>query len=398
MLIEIKMPQLGQTSDEVKLIKWLVSEGQEVKKGQALCEVETDKVTMEMESLESGKILKLVISPESIVRTGEVIAILGDSNDVLNEKNIEEIKINEKINSKETSEIKNDKIIEEVKSPKINELKPENINNIKATNLVKNIAKIKNIDLSKVKGTGPSGLITKEDLENYQKMMSETSNEVLLSQNQLSVAINLLKSKTEIPHYYLKREINADKFLKSKEFINNTEGSSISMYSFLIFATAQALKQMPKLNGYFKDNKVILRNDINIGFALSVGDELYVPVIKNADAKTIPVIDKELKSLALKAKSNDLEFNDISGGTFTITNLGMFGVDEFSAIINLSQAGIFSIGKLRKTLFIDENERMSIKNVFTLTASFDHRFINGKLGAEFIEIFRRIFEEELPLE
>ena len=211
-----------------------------------------------------------------------------------------------------------------------------------------------------------------------------------LSRSQMAVARNLLKSKTEIPHYYLKKEISADQYLKIKE-----SGQNISMYSALIFAAAKVLKQMPIMNLYFKDNKVFLRKEINVGFALSVGDDLYVPVIKNADTKELSLIDKELKALAKKANDSNLEASDISGGSFTITNLGMFGMDEFAAIINPSQSGIISIGRLRTVQFLEKDGTVKSKNVFTLVGSFDHRYINGKLGAEFIQKFSEIFEGEM---
>lgn len=374
---EIKMPQLGQTSEEVKVLRWLVEEGQKVKRGQPLCEVETDKTTMELESFENGTVIKINVKPDTIVSSGTVIAVIGKAGEILEkDKNI------------------------------LSEGVPiEYSNEIKATGLVKNIAKNKSIDLKLVKGTGPNGLVTREDLENYEKTKLTSSleaasesilpsiEEINLSQSQIAVARNLTRSKLEIPHYYLKSDIFADNILVWREKHKNPDGSKISTYSILIYAIAKTLKQIPVFNGYFKDNKIILHKEINVGFALSVGEELFVPVIKNADSKNISQIDRDLKSIISRANIKKFEAGDLSGGTFTITNLGMFGVDEFYAIINPLQSGIVAVGKLRKILHIDESDRMSIRSVLTITGSFDHRFVNGKSGAEFIGLFKNIIEE-----
>lgn len=384
MITEIKMPQLGQTSDEVRLIRWLVKMGDKVKKGQALCEVETDKTVMEMETYVEGTVLKLCAEPDSFIKTGTMVAMIGDKDDKIDEggQTVDNTLKNDKIKTQDS--LKANKTEDRVSGKK---------DSIKATRLVENLANKKNIDLSKVIGTGPRELITKEDLNNYERSLASSGKEevIELSKNQAAVGVNLSRSKTEIPHFYLKREVDAEKFLKIKN-----SGHDISMYSALIYATAKALKQMPLLNGYFKDNKVFFRKDINICFALSVGDELYVPVIKDADKKSIIEIDKELKALSIKA-GKKLEAKDLSGGTFTITNLGMFGIDEFAAIINPSQSGIFSIGKFKKVPYIDKDGKLAVKDLFTLSGSFDHRYVNGKSGAEFIDIFCRVFEENLSI-
>ena len=379
---EITMPQLAQTTDEVKLIRWLVEEGQDVKRGQALCEVETDKSNMELESFENGSVLKLLAEPGQIIPAGQVIAILGEKNEKIPEDGF----IKETgSNSKQTF---------------VNE-------EFKATAIVKNIAKIKNIDLRLVKGTGPQGIITKDDLERFAKEgpQPELSDEYILSKSQLAVARNLTISKSQIPHYYIKTNIYADPVLIWREnnrisgnsslSSNSGESSKISMYAVLVFAAADALKKFPKLNGYFNENKIVLRKKINIGFAVAQGEELFVPVIKNADAKSIFEIDKEIKSLIAKTRSGRFDEGDLSEGTFTISNLGMYDADEFYAIINPPQAGILAVGKIKKTLHVDELEKISIRNEFTVTGSFDHRIVNGKSGAQFLQEFKKTIEEKI---
>jgi pyruvate dehydrogenase E2 component (dihydrolipoamide acetyltransferase) len=176
---------------------------------------------------------------------------------------------------------------------------------------------------------------------------------------------------------------------------NSKESSKVSMYAILVFAAAEVLKKFPKLNGYFKEDKIILRKKINIGFAVGEGEELFVPVIKNADVKSIFEIDKEVKSLIAKTISQRFEEGDLSEGTFTISNLGMYDIDEFYAIINPPQAGILAIGKIKKTLHVDEFEKISIRSEFTVTGSFDHRIVNGKSDAQFLQEFKKTIEEKI---
>jgi pyruvate dehydrogenase E2 component (dihydrolipoamide acetyltransferase) len=173
------------------------------------------------------------------------------------------------------------------------------------------------------------------------------------------------------------------------------DGRKVSMYAILIFAAAAALKKFPKLNGYFKDDKIISKGKINIGFAVGQGEELFVPVIKNADAKSIFEIDKEIKNLISRTGTQRFDDGDLSEGTFTISNLGMYDVDEFCAIINPPQAGILAVGKIKKMLYVDEFEKISIRNEFMVTGSFDHRIVNGKLGAEFLREFKKTIEEKI---
>jgi pyruvate dehydrogenase E2 component (dihydrolipoamide acetyltransferase) len=410
---EITMPQLAQTTDEVKLTKWLVEEGQDIKRGQALCEVETDKSNMELESFESGSVLKLLAEPGQIIPSGQAIAIIGEKN----EKIPEGIYISKNLNADMQKDDKQTELTDvKSRSSESSEILQEPIEEnqqpfegkeFKATSIVKNIAKIKSIDLRLVKGTGPQGIITKDDLERFTKEGPETeiSDEYILTKSQRSVARNLTVSKSHIPHYYIKTSICADPVLTWRESnrilgnsglsSNSKESSKVSMYAILVFATADALKKFPKLNGYFKEEKIILRKKINIGFAVGEGEELFVPVIKNADAKSIFEIDKEIKSLIAKTRSKRFEEGDLSEGTFTISNLGMYDIDEFYAIINPPQAGILAIGKIKKTLHVDEFEKISIRSEFTVTGSFDHRIVNGKSGAQFLQEFKKTIEEKI---
>ena len=409
---EIKMPQLSQTTDEVKIMKWLVEEGQEVKRGYALCEVETDKSNMELESFENGTILKILAEPGQVIPAGQTIAIIGEKNEKISESRNTGKDLNagaQKLKGHlEGESLEN--IPESLgvfnKSGSKNKILFAN-EGFKATAIVKNIAKIRNIDLRLVKGTGPQGIITKDDLERFSNEGSKTEilGEYILSKNQSAVARNLAASKSQIPHYYIKIGICADMVLSWREnnrISKNPElGSTsdtaikVSIYAILVFAAAAALKKYPKLNGYFKDNKIILRDKINIGFAVGQEEELFVPVIKDADIKSIFEIDKEIKNLIAKAGLQKFDEGNLSEGTFTVSNLGMYDADEFCAIINPPQAGILAAGKIKKVLHVDEQEKICIRNEFTVTGSFDHRIVNGKSGAQFLQEFKKIIEEKI---
>ncbi|MBU4292622.1 MAG: 2-oxo acid dehydrogenase subunit E2 [Actinobacteria bacterium] len=408
-MIEIKMPQLGQTTDEVRIVRWLVKEGQEVKRGEPLCEVETDKTTMELESFTSGTVLKINVEPDTVVNSGAVIALIGKAGEIKGSEKAEKkdeashgkIEITETALTESRQEFGQEGQ-DKLKKAAIEEgtQQREYSSEVKATSLVKNLAKIKNIDLRLVKGTGPQGLITRDDLDNFINgktggaVKVAGAKEIILTQSQSAVARSLSKSKSEIPHYYLKTEIFADNILKWREKNRSATNEKVSMYSIIVYAVANILMQMPKMNAYFKQNRIILYEDINIGFAVGVEDELFIPVIKNANKKDIMQIDLELKKLVANTSSKKFESGDLSGGTFTISNLGMYDIDEFCAIINPQQSGILAVGKLKKVLHIDESGRMIIRNAFTITGSFDHRFVNGKTGAEFLSKLKHFMENE----
>ncbi|MHB1346851.1 MAG: dihydrolipoamide acetyltransferase family protein [Candidatus Humimicrobiaceae bacterium] len=410
---EIKMPQLSQTTDEVKITKWLVKEGQEVKRGQALCEVETDKSNMELESFETGSVLKILAESGQTIPAGWVIAIIGEKNEKIPSQKLicNDLKkdIQKSAEKTETDPFKSRPAgIKGSDNKKHPDDKIAFINeDFKATTIVRNMAKLKNIDLRTVSGTGPQGIITKDDLErSYKERSAEViSEEFVLSKNQLLAAVNLTASKSRIPHYYIKTSICADPILRWREKNRNFENPDsasgqkparrISMYSILVFAAAAAAKKFPKINGYFREDRIISHRKINIGFAVAKGEELFVPVIKDADIKSIFEIDKEIKDLIAKTEKQKFDGGDLSEGTFTISNLGMYDVDEFCAIINPPQAGILAVGKIKKMLHVDEQERISIRNEFAVTGSFDHRIINGSYGAQFLQEFKKTIEERI---
>jgi len=431
--VEITMPALSQTTDEVRFIRWLVHEGDSVKKGDPICEVETDKTTMEVESFEGGTVLKLISKPEEEVSAGTVIALLGRAG--------EKLSVGAETSSSESSK---SYVTEPIvgAGPSGTTGSPDGAapsKKIRATNLVQTLARKKRIDLRHVQGSGPRGLITKKDLESHEKRGPRSSagkeqipaqtaeekskkaipkdtatkrkrtfslkkappgaqllrTEIPLSDHQLAVAKNLRKSKIEAPHYYMKTTVWMDSLLEKREHTTHPDGEKLSFSACFIRAAARALGQFPRMNGSFKDGRIQLFERINIGFSVSSGEELHVPVIRDADKKSLNEIDREVKLLVSKAQNGRLEAEDLAGGSFTITNLGAYPVDEFYAVINPPQAGILAFGRVRKTLFVDAGDDITIRSACSLSASFDHRVVNGAQGASFLEKCKTILEEEI---
>jgi pyruvate dehydrogenase E2 component (dihydrolipoamide acetyltransferase) len=428
MAFEIKMPKLSQTTEEVRFIRWLVEEGQNVEKGDPICEVETDKTTMDVESYASGTVLKLYTEPDTVVLADTLIAVLGEPGEEVAERPhaaCEEmagkpqraggagrspvVSPPEMTKPDGQAQVGRKPAAHHAVSAKtaaVNKLTGKADDGTRATPLVRNIARKRNIDLAMVRGSGPRGLITKKDLEKYaesQKTGTEEApyvslegvKEYPLSRHQILVARNVFRSKTEIPHYYLKCKVFADYILKWREKNRMPDGTKVSMYSLFVHAAVKTLEAFPGLNGYFKDDRLVQFQGIHVGFAVTAGDDLYVPVIKNTDKKDIWEIDKEVKWLVAKAQNEKLEPQDVMGGSFTVTNLGKYPIEEFCAVINYPQAAILATGTIGKTLHIDENNAMHIKSAFTVTGSFDHRIVNGAQGAAFLEKFKRTIEEEI---
>ncbi len=378
---EIKMPRLSQTTDEVKLLTWLVQEGDRIEKGSPLCSVETDKVTMDVESYCSGIVLKLLAQPETVINAGTAIAIVGKAGESI------------KADAPRAPAPPQEAVSAQSARPSP-AAGAQSETEIKATPLVRNIAKKRNIDLGRIRGTGPGGLITRADLEEYGKqpqIFPQTAHQVL-PVLQPSVAQSVLWSKTHIPHFYMRTDINADALLAMRERHSPQESDRLSIYSFFVYAASRALRRYEKLNCHLKDGQLVRSASIDIGMAVARGEELYVPTVRRADAKSIGEIDREVKKLIAKAQIGQLAREDVENSSFTISNLGMFQIDEFYAIINPPQSGILSVGRFRKALDIDARNAMKIRTVCTVAGSFDHRIVNGASAAAFLQEVKTVLE------
>jgi pyruvate dehydrogenase E2 component (dihydrolipoamide acetyltransferase) len=399
MAVEITMPRLSQTTEEVRLIRWLVGVGDTLIKGQALCEVENDKTTMEVESFAAGTVLELYGEPDSVIDAGTVIALLGEPGERV-------AAVPEQpaaVDSVGTGTAAEAAVGSALQTPGS---LPEGV---RATRLVQNIAGKRGIDLSQVLGSGAGGLITKKDLEAFLEVSTaraaapsvQPSDSVvaadigMISEHQAALGRHLQAAKSRIPHYYITSRIDCETLLVRRGASRRPNGKKHSLDAYLLHAVARALKRHPRCNAWFRSGQLQLRSEINLGLAVAADQELYVPVIRGVDSKRIETIDRELRVLLEKVHSGGLKPEDSRDGTFTVTNLGMYPVDQFTAIINPPQVAILAFGRISKAPEVDESGVIRVRNLCTVTGSFDHRVVNGAQGAAFLGEVKKTIEEEL---
>ncbi len=407
----IRMPRLSDTMEEGTVSSWLVNVGEKVKEGDILAEIETDKATMEFESFYEGTLLYVGIKEGETANVDSLLAIIGDENadfsSALLNGDLEPKSINKAVGAE------ND---DENETPKINTDKNENDNEeqrVFISPLAKKIALEKNIDLKLVKGSGENGRIIKSDLDSYQnKSDQRIENDIIIdhkvlesnesfedvenSQMRKAIAKRLSESKFSAPHYYLSVEFNMDNAIAFRAQYNTLPDSKISFNDIIVKACAISLKKHPKVNSQWYLEKTRLNYHINIGVAVGVADGLIVPVVKNANEKSLTQIGTEIKDLALRSREKKIKPEEMEGSTFTISNLGMFGIQEFTSIINQPNSAILSVGSIiKKPVLIDE--KIQPGNTMKLTLACDHRTVDGVTGAEFLETLRGFIENPVTM-
>ncbi|RPG64178.1 MAG: pyruvate dehydrogenase complex dihydrolipoamide acetyltransferase [Flammeovirgaceae bacterium TMED290] len=428
----IRMPKMSDTMEEGVIAGWLKKVGEEVKSGDILAEVETDKATMELESYDDGFLLHVGVKDGESVPVDGILAIIGKK-----DENIDDVlkEISSKQNKTEDVEAKDEKeeevaednpveenlvVKEEVEEEvvKNTEDKIENINidfsneinRIKASPLAKKLAAEKGIDISMVKGSGDAGRIVKEDIENFKKNNSikteevklpkihseESYQEIPVSQMRKTISKRLAESKFSAPHFYLTMEINMDNCIEGRNKINESSNIKISFNDIIIKASAVALRKHPMVNASFLTDKIRVNNHIHIGVAVAVDEGLLVPVIRFADNKSLSHISTEVRNLAGKAKDKELQPSDWEGNTFTISNLGMFGIDEFTAIINPNDSCILAVGGIKNTPIIKNGEIVP-GNIMKVTLSCDHRIVDGATGSSFLKTLKELIEDPIKI-
>ena len=421
----IRMPKMSDTMEEGVIASWLKKVGDEIKSGDILAEVETDKATMELESYDDGTLLHIGIKDGESVPVNGIIAIIGekdeDISEILNEassdsSNKEEEKeplVEENIDKKD-EEVKDEEINKDI-SDSIKEV--ENTENIssngrtKASPLAKKIALEKGIDLKNIQGSGEGGRIIKKDLESIPsedanipsqkidlpKIIAEESyDEIAISQMRKTISKRLSESKFTAPHFYLTMEINMDNCIEGRKKINETSQVKISFNDIILKACASALRKHPMVNSSLIENKIRKNHHIHIGVAVAVAEGLLVPVIRFADNKTLTHISLEVKDLADKAKEKKLQPSDWEGNTFTISNLGMFGIEEFTAIINPNDSCILAVGGIKNTPVVKNGEIVP-GNIMKVTMSCDHRLVDGATGAKFLKTLKELLEDPIKI-
>ena len=417
----ITMPRLSDTMEEGTISTWLKKVGDKVSEGEILAEIETDKATMEFESFYEGVLSHIAVQEGQTVKVDELIAIISE-NEIDVDNALKNYKSSGSIPVPKSENLIDDTVSNEDSSQTKNITEVENISSdqrIFASPLAKKIAKEKNIDLSSVTGTGENGRIVKEDLQNIEAskigVSSEISTppvdvsekkpvfsgdkeftEVQNSSMRKAIAKNLSQSKFSAPHYYLSVEFNMDNAIAFREQYNSIPDTKISFNDIVVKACAIALKAHPQVNSQWYDDKIRLNNYVNIGVAVGIEDGLVVPVIKNADLESLHSINSMVRDYAVRAKSKKLRPDEIEGSTFTISNLGMFGIQEFTSIINQPNSAILSVGSIVKKPVVI-NDKVIVSNTMKLTLACDHRSVDGVTGSLFLQTLKGYIENPVTI-
>lgn len=415
----LRLPRMSDTMEEGVIADILIKVGDKVNSGDVVAEVETDKATMEMESFQEGEVLHIAVAKGDSVPVNNILAVLG-------EKGEDFQAILDAENAKATTETVATEEPEAVNTPDTTPPVATNTSNvennnisstttngrIKASPLAKKMAQENQIDLSQIKGSGEEGRIVKKDIENAianpphtkanavqlpQIVAQESYEEVNVSQMRKVIAKRLGESKFQAPHFYLTIEVNMNKAIAARKAMNEVSPSKISFNDLVIKASAAALRKHPAVNSSWLGSKIRYNHHIHIGMAIAVDEGLVVPVLRFADNKSLSHIATESKEFVLKAKSKKLMPDEMQGNTFSISNLGMMGISEFTAIINPPDAAILAVGGMKKELAFDENKNIVENNIMKMTLSCDHRVVDGAVGSAFLNTLKEYLENPVRM-
>ena len=414
MPIEILMPALSPTMTEGNLAKWTKKEGDKVKPGDVIAEIETDKATMEVEAVDGGVMGKIIVpAGTESVKVNELIAVLlADGED---KKALENFKASSANQNKPAAAPA--PAAASVPAPSAAPAPQASGKDVKASPLAKRIAEQKGVSLSGIQGTGPHGRIIRADVEeakssprgaagaavSYGRNPQEYT-EVPNNNMRKVIAKRLLESKQTVPHFYLSVDCDINSLLAARERINDAapkdkEGKpayKISVNDMIIKATAQALKIVPAANATWTDAAILQYNNLDISVAVAIDGGLITPIVKNADQKSLAAISAEVKDLAGRARKGTLKPEEFQGGGFSISNLGMYGVKSFSAIVNPPQSCILAVGASEERPVI-KGGKVEVATIMNVTLSVDHRSVDGAVGAEFLQAFKRFIEDPVMM-
>jgi len=417
----IRMPRLSDTMEEGNIVGWLKAVGDQIEPGDILAEVETDKATMELESFQSGTLL-YIGQKEGPVPVDGIIAIIGEKGEdykaqlkeaqdstpsaAPSEQAKEEPKKEVTVTPQPSAAKVAAPMVQTISTP------TDNGSRIKASPLAKSLAADAGVNIGSIPGTGDGGRIVKRDVEQFiasggsQAIASGSVpvislepevqyGDVAVSQMRKVIARRLGESKFTAPHFYLTVEINMDRAIDARNDLKAND-IRVSFNDFIVKASAMALKKHPSINSSWMGDTIRVHSDVNIGVAVAVPDGLLVPVINNADQKSMTYINQEVREMAGKAKAKKLQPQEMSGNTFTISNLGMFGIEEFTAIINIPDACILAVGSIIEKPIV-KNGAIVIGNIMKVTLSCDHRVVDGASGAQFLQTFRGMLENPIRM-
>ena len=412
-VIVVTMPRLSDTMEEGTVATWLKSVGDMVEEGDILAEIETDKATMEFESFQSGTLLHIGINEGETAKVDALLAIIGpegtDVSGVIKSGGApaksapkKEEKKEEKKEAPKASKENTTSAPKAAAPAKATTTTSTNGGRIFVSPLAKKIAEEKGINLAQVKGTGENGRIVKSDVENFtpsagvsvQQFVAtgeESFEEIENSQMRKAIARGLGKSKFTAPHYYLNVEFNMENMMSFRKQFNTQPDTKVSFNDMIIKATSIALKQHPQVNSQWFDDKMRLNHHVHIGVAVAVPDGLVVPVVEFANEKSLQQINAEVKTLAGKARDKKLTIPEMEGSTFTISNLGMFGITDFTSIINQPNSAILSVGAIVEKPVV-KNGQLAVGHTMKLTLACDHRTVDGATGAQFLQTLKTYIE------
>jgi pyruvate dehydrogenase E2 component (dihydrolipoamide acetyltransferase) len=417
----VTMPKMSDTMQEGTISSWLKKVGDVVKTGEIIAEVETDKATMELESYEDGVLLYIGVEAGGSVPVDGVIAVIGEKGAdfqslLAAHQGGASIAAPVEVASPAAPVVVAAPAPVMVQAPVAAAVTSSTGNErVKASPLAKKIASETGVDIRQVAGSGEGGRIVKRDIESFVPAAAtasplaassqvggapvlgqESFTEEKVSQMRKTIAKRLAESKYSAPHFYLTMEINMDKAIEARKSMNEFGTAKISFNDLVIKATAAALRQNPKANSSWLGDKIRYNDHIHIGMAVAVEEGLLVPVIRFADQLSLSQISNQAKSLGQKAKNKELQPKDWEGNTFTISNLGMFGIDEFTAIINPPDACILAVGGIKETVIVKDGQ-MKIGNVMKVTLSCDHRVVDGAVGSAFLQTLKGLLEDPVRI-
>jgi len=412
----ITMPRLSDTMTEGVVAQWLKKVGDKISEGDILAEIETDKATMEFESFNEGTLLFIGLKDGESAPVDSLLAIIGEEGENI-DAIIKEFKVAAPAQeSAPVAEVQKDAPPAPVKetieaAPAVAHVAAPIVNTgrVVASPLAKKIAKDKGINLATVLGSGENGRVVKRDIENFvpaaaqnitvtqtialgEESFEETKN----SQMRKTIARRLAESKFTAPHYYLMLEINMDNAIASRNVINEIPDTKVSFNDMVVKASAMALKKHPQVNSQWFDDRTRVNHHVNIGVAVAVEDGLLVPVIPFTDQKSLTQIGAQVKDMAVRAKNKKLTPAEMDGSTFTVSNLGMFGISEFTSIINQPNSAILSVGAIIQKPVV-RNGEIVVGNTMKVTLACDHRTVDGATGAAFLQTLKQFIENPVTM-
>ena len=421
MATDVTMPRLSDSMEEGTILKWLVSEGDDVKRGQPIAEIETDKANMTYEADTDGTVSELVASEGDTLAVGEVIARIGEGNGKPSEEQEPGSDAPTETDEAEREDEGSDEGSDPSSEPEPEERQPKPSSNggerVKASPVARRMAGEMGVELAQLEGSGPGGRIVKADVEaaakdggpkerrpekaaEPQRGEAGAKGEVQfheLTRLQQTVTRKMSESKATAPDFQLVAEVDMSAAVELRERLKEVADPAPSFNDMVVKAAAVALREHPRVNAAYRDGKFELYSRVNVGIAVAGQDALVVPTIFDADTKSLGQIAKDARGLIEKVREGQVTPPEVSGGTFTVSNLGMYGIDSFSAVINPPQAAILTVGALKKRAVPDERGRIGARDMLNLTLVCDHRILYGADGAEFLARVRSLLEGPLSL-